>query len=232
MTVRVLIADDQPLMRGALRACLDYEPDITVVAEASDGRQAVELVARHAPDVAVLDIRMPVLDGVQATRLIVEADAPRTKVLVVTSFDLDDYILGALRAGASGFLLKDATPDELVRAVRVLAAGDALLAPAVTRRLLEHYARFLPSPDRVREDAGLLTPRERAVLRLIAQGFTNTQIAHELYLAESSVKTHIGHLLAKLKAPDRVHLVIHAYDIGLVQPSGGPGTGWPPAPPS
>jgi DNA-binding NarL/FixJ family response regulator len=219
MTLRVLIADDQPLMRSALRSCLAHEPDIEVVAEAANGRQAVDLAREHHPDVAIIDVRMPVMDGVEATRLIVGGGQPSPpRVVVVTTFDLDEYIVNALRAGASGFLLKDATPEELVHAVRVVASGDALLAPAVTQRLLERFARYLPvsSHSAARAD---LTPRELSVLRLVARGATNAQIASELYLAESSVKTHIGHLLHKLAVPDRVHLVIHAYETGLVQPS-------------
>jgi len=219
MALRVLIADDQPLMRSALRSCLAHEPDIEVVAEAANGRQAVDLALVHHPDVAILDIRMPVMDGVEATRLMVRDGQPSPpRVVVVTTFDLDEYIVNALRAGASGFLLKDATPEELVQAVRVVAAGDALLAPAVTKRLLERFARFLPASAATAATPDL-TPRELSVLRLVARGATNAQIAAELYLAESSVKTHIGHLLHKLGVPDRVHLVIHAYETGLVQPS-------------
>ena len=218
MSVRVLIADDQPLMRSALRGCLAGEPDIEVVAEAANGRQAIDLVRDLQPDVALLDLRMPVMDGVEATRRIVGSQqASSTKVVAITTFELDDYVVSALRAGASGFLLKDATPEELVQAVRVVAAGDALLSPAVTRRLLERFARFLPAT--IPPGVATLTPRERTVLQRVAQGATNTQIAAELYLAESSVKTHIGHLLSKLHMPDRVHLVIYAYETGLVLPS-------------
>ena len=218
MTLRVLIADDQPLMRSALRGCLAGEPDIDVVAEAANGQQAIDLVRDLQPDVALLDLRMPVLDGVEATRRIVGSQqASPTRVIAITTFELDDYVVSALRAGASGFLLKDATPDELVQAVRVVAAGDALLSPAVTRRLLERFARFLPAT--IPPGVASLTPRERTVLQRVAQGATNTQIASELYLAESSVKTHIGHLLSKLHMPDRVHLVIYAYETGLVLPS-------------
>jgi len=218
MTVRVLIADDQPLMRSALRGCLAGEPDIDVVAEAANGQQAIDLVRDLQPDVALLDLRMPVLDGVEATRRIVGSQqASPTRVIAITTFELDDYVVSALRAGASGFLLKDATPEELVQAVRVVAAGDALLSPAVTRRLLERFARFLPAT--IPPGVASLTPRERTVLQRVAQGATNTQIASELYLAESSVKTHIGHLLSKLHMPDRVHLVIYAYETGLVLPS-------------
>jgi DNA-binding NarL/FixJ family response regulator len=226
MTIRVLIADDQPLMRSALRDCLAGEADIEVVAEVANGQQAVELTHRLAPDVALLDVRMPVMDGVEATRLIVDGERPTlTRVVVVTTFDLDEYIVSALRAGASGFLLKDATPEELVHAVRVVASGEALLSPAVTRRLLDRFGPYLP--DAVPVGLDTLTPRERAVLQLVSRGLTNAQIASELYLAESSVKTHIGHLLAKLRAPDRVHLVIYAYESGLVLPAGHPEGGAP-----
>lgn len=215
MPIRVVVADDQPLMRTALRDCLAAEPDITVVGEAADGARAVSLVRQHTPDVALMDIRMPILDGVEATRQIVADPGPATtRVLIVTTFDLDEYILAALRAGASGFLVKDATPEELVHAVRVIASGDALLAPAVTRRLLDQFLPLVPatSPASVPR----LTQRELAVLELVARGANNAQIASELYLAESSVKTHVGHLLAKLDVPDRVHLVLRAYESGLV----------------
>ena len=220
MTVRVLIADDQPLMRRALADCLRGERDIEVVAEAANGQQAVELAARLGVDVALLDIRMPVLDGLEATRRIVRANGgSRTRVVMVTTFDFDEYIVAALRAGASGFLLKDATPEELVQAVRVVARGEALLAPAVTKRLLERYARYLPLTPPDRDPLAGLTPRELAVLRLVGRGHTNAEVAAELHLAESSVKTHMAHLLSKLRARDRVHLVIHAYEAGLVAPN-------------
>lgn len=220
MTTTVLIADDQPLMRAALRTCLDAEPDIDVVAEAVDGLEAVALATRLHPDVVVMDIRMPNLDGVAATRQLTAAhlDNP-TRVLAITTFNLDEYVVEALRAGASGFVLKDTTPQELVHAVRVIAAGDALLSPAVTRRLLDRYARHLPP---VRTDSSELlktvTNRELAVLKLVAQGLSNAEIANALHLAESSVKTHVSHLLAKLRLPDRVQLVVFAYETGLVRP--------------
>ncbi|WP_374968376.1 response regulator [Terrabacter sp. BE26] len=220
MTVRVLIADDQPLMRRALADCLRGERDIEVVAEAANGQEAVELATRLGVDVALLDIRMPVLDGLEATRRIVRGDGgSRTRVVMVTTFDFDEYIVAALRAGASGFLLKDATPEELVQAVRVVARGEALLAPAVTKRLLERYAQYLPFTPPDRDPLAELTPRELAVLRLVARGHTNAEVAADLHLAESSVKTHIAHLLSKLRARDRVHLVIHAYEAGLVAPN-------------
>jgi DNA-binding NarL/FixJ family response regulator len=220
VTITVVIADDQPLMRAALRTCLAAEPDIDVVAEAADGLQAVALATRLRPDVVVMDIRMPNLDGVAATRRLTPADVDKpVRVLAITTFNLDEYVVEALRAGASGFLLKDATPQELVHAVRVIAAGDALLAPAVTRRLLDKYARHLPPATS--ESSALLkniTSRELAVLKLVARGLSNAEIGQELHLAESSVKTHVSHLLAKLRLPDRVQLVVFAYETGLVHP--------------
>ena len=217
MKIRVLVAEDQPLMRTALRDCLETGSDIEVVAEAGNGEQAVELARTSAPDVALIDIRMPVMDGIEATRRIVHGSGDSPRVIVMTTFDLDEYIISALRVGASGFLLKDATAEELLQAVHTVAAGDALLAPGVTRRLLDLYARFLPVPSNATPETDL-TPRELDVLKLVARGQTNAQIAAGLYVAESSVKTHIGHLLVKLRVRDRVHLVIHAYETGLVQP--------------
>jgi DNA-binding NarL/FixJ family response regulator len=194
MTITVIIADDQPLMRSALRMCLSSEPDIDVVGEASDGLEAVIIAERLRPDAVIMDIR----------------------VLIITTFDLDDYVVEALRAGASGFLLKDATPEELVHAVRVVAAGDAMLAPKITRRLLDLYAQRLPTVRRPTAVLAQITKREEAVLLLVAEGHSNAEIALCLHLAESSVKSHVGHLLAKLGLTDRVHLVIFAYDNGLV----------------
>jgi DNA-binding NarL/FixJ family response regulator len=220
MTVSVLVADDQPLMRAALKTSLDAEPDFEVVGTAADGQEAVELAEQLHPDVVVMDIRMPNLDGVAATRRLTGGrNGEYAKVLVITTFDLDDYVVDALRAGASGFLLKDATADELVHAVRVIAAGEALLAPSVTRRLLDRYARRLP-PSRSQRPRILetLTNREREVLLLVARGYSNAAIGRELHLAESSVKTHVSHLLTKLNLVDRVQLVVFAYESGLVQP--------------
>jgi DNA-binding NarL/FixJ family response regulator len=222
MTITVVIADDQPLMRTALRMSLTPEPDIDVVGEAADGLQAVELASRLKPDVVLMDVRMPRLDGVAATRQVTTAGvAPRPRVLIITTFALDEYIVEALRAGASGFLVKDATSDEVVQAVRVVSAGDALLSPRVTRRLLDRYAQQLPSvtTDVPRVDQ-VITERELAVLMLVARGLSNLAIGRQLHLAESSVKSHVGHLLAKLKQQDRVQLVIYAYETGLVVPSG------------
>jgi len=206
-------------MRSALRTCLDAEADFEVVAEVEDGLRAVEVARRLRPDVVVMDVRMPKLDGVAATRLLMSGPEP-FKVLVLTTFELDEYIVEALRAGASGFLLKDALPEELVHAVRVIAAGEAILAPAVTRRLLDRYARRLPSIEPANEQTvRTLTTRELEVLRLVAQGMSNGEIGAELHLAESSIKTHVSHLLAKLGLAQRVQLVVLAYETGLVQPN-------------
>jgi DNA-binding NarL/FixJ family response regulator len=220
MTISVLVADDQPLMRAALKMSLEAEPGFQVVGTAADGQEAVELAERLHPDVVIMDIRMPILDGVAATRRVTGgANGESAKVLVITTFDLDDYVVEALRAGASGFLLKDATADELVHAVRVIAAGDALLAPSVTRRLLDRYARRLPPSGPPRLDVlRNLTKREHDVLLLVARGYSNSAIGRELHLAESSVKTHVSRLRTKLGLVDRVQLVIFAYEKGLVQP--------------
>jgi DNA-binding NarL/FixJ family response regulator len=225
VTVTVLVADDQMLMRSALRICLTAEPDIHVVGEAADGAEAVHLAGRLRPDVVVMDVRMPRLDGLEATRRITARDGVHgPRVLVMTTFDLDEYIIDALRAGASGFLVKDAPPEELVRAVRVIASGEALLAPSVTRRLLDLRARTLPPVPTAGRDAALalLTAREVAVLRLVARGLSNLEIAQELDVAPSSVKTHVGHLLTKLALKDRVHLVVFAYEHELVRPGSAP----------
>ena len=199
---------------------LEAESDIDVVGEAGDGEKAVALAEQLRPVVVVMDIRMPNLDGVEATRrLTTRGTGEAVKVLVITTFDLDDYVVEALRAGASGFLLKDATADELVHAVRVVAAGDALLAPAVTRRLLDQYAHRLPPPNPPQsQSVKNLTNREHQVLALVTRGYSNSAIARELHLAESSVKSHVSHLLHKLGLTDRVQLVVFAYENGLVQP--------------
>jgi DNA-binding NarL/FixJ family response regulator len=216
VTVRVLVADDQPLMRAALVTCLSAEPDFEVVGEALDGVEAIELAQSLRPDVAVMDIRMPNLNGVAATRSMTKLSV---KVLIVTTFDIDEYVVEALRAGASGFLLKDVTPQELVHAVRVIAGGEALLAPAVTRRLLDRYASRLPLPGPPSSELlDRLTDRELNVLELVALGQSNLEIGQTLHIAGSSVKTHVGHLLAKLGLTDRVHLVIFAYEHGVIQP--------------
>jgi DNA-binding NarL/FixJ family response regulator len=221
MTTTVVIADDQPLMRTALRTCLESEPDITVIAEAGDGAEAVRLAQRRRPDVVVMDVRMPIMDGIEATRrLAALSGEPPVRVLVMTTFDLDEYIIDALRAGASGFLVKDSTQEELVHAVRVIAAGQAVLSPSVTKRLLDLRAGSLSPVTTGAGDAELavLTARERAVLELVARGLSNNDIAAVLGVAASSVKTHVSHLLSKLGLRDRVHLVVFAYDHGLVRP--------------
>ena len=232
MGSRILIADDQPMMRVGLRGCVAGTADIEVVGEASNGYQAVELARRLQPDVVLMDVRMPGLDGVEATRQLTAPGpdgGPVTRVLMLTTFNLDEYIVEGLRAGASGFLLKDASAEELVRAIRVVAAGDALLAPAVTRRLLDRYARYLPSPSSPTEDPlRHLTARELAVLRLVSRGLSNEEIADRLHLARSSVKSHVSHLLGKLGRTDRVQLVVLAYETGLVRPGDPAGTGGEP----
>jgi DNA-binding NarL/FixJ family response regulator len=221
MTITVLIADDQPLMRSALRTCLEAEPDMTVVAEAVDGAHACRLAERLRPDVVVMDVRMPILDGIEATRRITALPGePRPRVLVMTTFDLDEHIIDALRAGASGFLVKDSSPEELIRGVRLIAAGEALLAPSVTRRLLDLRAGTLPPIPNGSRDAAVagLTAREVTVLKLVARGMSNATIARTIDVAPSSVKTHVGHLLAKLRLTDRVQLVVFAYEHELIRP--------------
>jgi DNA-binding NarL/FixJ family response regulator len=219
VTVKVLLADDQPLLRTGFRMILEAEPDIEVVGEAGDGETAIRLARRLEPDVVLMDIRMPVMDGVQATRELAHSDHPR--VLILTTFNLDEYVVEALRAGASGFLLKDVPAAELVNAIRVVAAGDAVVAPAVTRRLLDRFAHRLPSAEE-RQPApvalGSLTEREAAVLKLVARGLSNSEIAAELVVSEATVKTHVHHLLSKLGLRDRVQLVVLAYEAGLVRP--------------
>jgi len=217
VSIRVLIADDQAMVRAGFGALLAAQPDIEVVGDAADGAQAVAEVAAHAPDVVLMDVRMPVMDGLEAVRRILAEAPERPRVLMLTTFDLDDYVYAALRAGASGFLLKDAPAAELVHAVRVVAAGDALLAPSVTRRLIADFAARQPagrpSPAAVTSS---LTPRELDVLRLIARGLSNQEIAAELILAEQTVKTHVSRILAKTGLRDRAQAVVLAYESGLV----------------
>jgi DNA-binding NarL/FixJ family response regulator len=217
--ITVVIADDQPLMRSALRMCLSPEPDIEVVGEARDGEEAVALANRLRPDVVIMDIRMPVLDGVAATRQLTTGRADPIRVLIITAFDLDEYIVEALRLGASGFLVKDAEPAELVHAIRVIAAGDAVLAPTITKRLLDLLGHELPPPRLASPMPTQLTTREQTVLQLIAEGRSNREIGRALFLADSTVKSHVGHLLAKLGLTDRIHLVIFAYNNALLRPA-------------
>jgi DNA-binding NarL/FixJ family response regulator len=219
MTVSVLIADDQPLLRTGFRMILEAEPDIEVIGEAADGREAVEAARRLRPDLVLMDIRMPVMDGVEATRLLAGpgVEAP-IRVLVLTTFDLDEYIVEALRNGASGFLLKDVPADQLVDAIHVIAEGGALLAPGVTRKLLDAFAHRLPRADMSRAMVADLTEREDEVLRLMAAGMSNAEIAEHLVVSETTVKTHVSRVLMKLDLRDRVQAVVFAYERGIVQP--------------
>ena len=219
MTIRVLVADDQPLMRSAFHMTLLPEAGIELVGEAADGLQAIEQARRLHPDVVLMDIRMPVLDGVEATRVLAREDGS-IKILILTTFDADEYVVEALRSGASGFLLKDVRPDELVNAIKVVAAGDALLAPSVTRRLLNTFAGAFPDLGAARSRLlDSLTERELMVLTLVGRGLSNDEIARELFVADTTVRTHIRHILDKLDLRDRVQAVVLAYDTGLVRPT-------------
>jgi DNA-binding NarL/FixJ family response regulator len=215
VTIRVLVADDQSMVRAGFRMLLGGEEDIEVVAEASNGLEAVDKAARYDPTVVLMDIRMPELDGLEATRRILAAD-DGARVLILTTFDLDEYVYEALRAGASGFVLKDEPPEQLLAAIRTVAAGDALLSPAVTKRVIEQFTR-IPRPTRPRE-LDDLSERERDVFRLIARGLSNGEIAGELFISETTVKTHVTHILAKLGLRDRVQAVVLAYQSGLFEP--------------
>jgi DNA-binding NarL/FixJ family response regulator len=217
MTIKVLVVDDQAMVRAGFSALLDGQPDLEVVGEAANGAEAVDLAAEKAPDVILMDVRMPVLDGLAATRQILAGATPGEppRVIMLTTFDLDEYVYDALRAGASGFLLKHSSPDELAAAVRVVAAGDALLAPSITRRLVEDFARLQPV---LPTTAGALTPRETDVLRLVARGQSNREIAATLVLAEQTVKTHVSRILTKLDLRDRAQAVVYAYESGVVSP--------------
>ena len=217
MSVRVLIADDQALVRGGFRMILEAKEDMEVVGEAGDGAEAVELVARLQPDVVLMDVRMPDMDGIEATRRAV-ASGSSARIVILTTYDVDEYVFAALRAGASGFLLKDVRPPELTEAIRVVARGDALLAPGVTRRLLDRFARVLPDGAARPSDLDELTEREFEVLRFVALALSNAEIASRLVLTEATVKTHVSSVLRKLGLRDRVQAVVFAYDVGLVRP--------------
>ena len=234
--IRVLLVDDQALVRSGFRLILEMEEDIEVVAEAADGREALRLAAECNPDVVVMDIRMPDVDGLEATKRLRAAGVP-ARVLILTTFDLNEYVYEAMRAGASGFLLKDAPSDRLVAGIRTVAAGDALLAPALTRRLIEHFVRRPPADALAPRGLELLTDREREVLELVARGLSNGEIAADLHLGEATVKTHLGRVLSKLGLRDRVQAVVLAYESGLVEvdrsgrrspASRTRGEGWPP----
>lgn len=228
--VRVVLADDQPLVRAALRMVITDAPDLDVVGEAGTGAEAVRLVAELAPDVVVMDIRMPGTDGIGATRQITTGPGT-TQVVVLTTFDEDEYVYGALRAGAAGFLVKDMALDDILAAVRTVASGDGLIAPGVTRRLIKEFAAR-PSPHRPRRAVTGITDREREVLVLVGRGLSNTEIAAELSISVATAKTYLTRLLAKLSARDRVQLVILAYEAGLVSPSAPSAPSTPPAPPA
>jgi DNA-binding NarL/FixJ family response regulator len=217
--IRLLIVDDQVLVRTGFRMILEAEPDLEIVGEAANGEEAVAEARRLRPDVVLMDIRMPRMDGVEATRQLATRGDDGLRVLILTTFDLDEYVLEALRAGASGFLLKDVPPEDLIDAIRVVAAGDALIAPSVTRRLLDRFAELSPPVERI-APAGMnqLTEREVEVLRQMARGLSNAEIAGELYVSETTVKTHVGRVLMKLGLRDRVQAVVLAYESGLVQP--------------
>jgi DNA-binding NarL/FixJ family response regulator len=224
MSTSVLLADDQELMRMAFRMVIDTQPDIEVVGEATNGREAVEAVRRLVPDVVLMDVRMPEMDGVQATGRITESQGS-TRIIILTTFDLDEYVYAALRAGASGFLLKDTPPADLLSGIRAVASGDAVVAPRVTRRLLSAYAHRLPVPghaDQGQQDRlALLTAREHEVLIQVAGSLSNAEIAERLVLSEATVKSHVGRILSKLQLRDRVQIVVFAYETGLVKPSHG-----------
>ena len=214
--IRILLADDQALVREGFRALIDREPDMNVVGEAADGAEAVHLARQFQPDVVLMDIRMPGTDGLEATRRLLADDTSGIRVLILTTFDQDDYVYEALRSGASGFLLKDVRQDQLISAIRTVASGEALLAPSVTRRLIESFCSRPPAGVAVLgEPLNRLTPRELDVLRAIARGLSNAEIGAELFLSESTVKTHVGRVLTKLGARDRVQLVVLAYEAGL-----------------
>ena len=220
MTTRIVLADDQPLLRLGFAMVLNSQPDLAVVGEASDGTEALRLAAQHRPDVVLTDIRMPGMDGIAACRRLV-AELPECRVIILTTFGLDEYVFTALRAGASGFLLKDCPPEELLAGIRAVAVGDAVVAPRITRRLLDTVVHHLPELPDQQPNARLdrLTDREREVLTAVASGLTNAEIAGHLQLSEATVKTHVGRILHKLQLRDRVQIVIFAYDAGIVRPA-------------
>jgi DNA-binding NarL/FixJ family response regulator len=223
MTTRVLLADDQELMRMGFRMVMDTQPDLEIVGEAANGVEAVEAARSLEPDVVLMDVRMPELDGVQATRMIVDSQSS-ARIIILTTFDLDEYVYAALRAGASGFLLKDAPPVDLLSGIRAVASGDAVVAPSVTRRLLSNYAHRLPVPTPLEdgeedERMALLTAREREVLLEVAASLSNAEIAERLVLSEATVKSHVGRILSKLELRDRVQIVVFAYESGLITPT-------------
>jgi DNA-binding NarL/FixJ family response regulator len=218
MKLRVVIADDQALVRAGFRMILEADTDLQVVGDAADGEQAISVVRRLDPDVVLMDIRMPNLDGLEATRRILSSGSARPRIIMLTTFDADEYVYTALRAGASGFLLKDVSPEQLCAAVQLVAAGDALLAPSITRRLVERFAAPTRTPVAQPDGLSTLTGREREVLVLIARGLSNTEIAEHLTLSEATVKTHVARILGKLGIRDRVQAVVTAYESGLVTP--------------
>jgi DNA-binding NarL/FixJ family response regulator len=219
MSLGVLIVDDQALVRAGFRMILEAEVDVEVLGEAANGQEAVAEAQRLKPDVVLMDVRMPEMDGIEATRRLLAGDGAAPKVVMLTTFDMDEYVYDALRAGASGFLLKDVPPEQLVAGIRAVASGDALLAPAVTRRVIEEFVRRPPASVRtLPPKLGDLTARELEVLKLIARGHSNAEIAKELFVSETTVKTHVGHVLTKLDVRDRVQAVVLAYESGLVEP--------------
>ncbi|HET9286499.1 MAG TPA: response regulator transcription factor [Gaiella sp.] len=218
--IRALVADDQEVVRAGFSALLDTQPDVTVVASAADGAEAVRLSREQRPDVVLMDVRMPVMDGIEATRLICATDGGVPRILILTTFDLDEYVYDALHAGASGFLLKDVPAETLFEAVRVIAAGEALLAPAITRRLIAEFARLRPRQPSRPDGLAALTPRETEILGLVAEGLSNAEIAARLVLSDETIKTHVSHVLRKLGLRDRAQAVVVAYESGLVVPGG------------
>ena len=217
MSVRVVIADDQAMVRAGFRSLLNDEPDIEVVGEAGNGEQAVDAVVRFKPDVALIDIRMPIMDGLEATRRIVESGSA-TRIIILTTFDLDEYVYNGLRAGASGFLLKEASPEQLIAAIHVVAEGEAVLAPTVTRRVVEAFNQLPARQEELHDALETLTAREREVLTLLARGYSNAELAEHLVVSEATAKTHVRHVLGKLGLRDRVHAVVFAYESALVRP--------------